>query len=112
LALIALAPKCVLCGLAYAGIGAALGFGRSSICGSTAGSVGRWVSLPVAYGIAVGVAGWLAFFKGIEKSSNGGGSPAERPNALPPNTQSRCSAEGTQAIPKPNEIWANGATDT
>ena len=35
-ALLALAPKCVLCLLAYAGLGAALGLGGPEICGAAA----------------------------------------------------------------------------
>lgn len=34
-ALLALTPKCVLCLLAYAGLGAALGFGGPEFCGAT-----------------------------------------------------------------------------
>ena len=33
--LLAAAPKCVLCLLAYAGVGAALGLGGSEMCGAT-----------------------------------------------------------------------------
>jgi hypothetical protein len=34
-ALLALAPKCVLCGLAYTGLGAALGVRGPELCGAT-----------------------------------------------------------------------------
>ncbi len=54
-ALLALAPKCVLCVLAYAGLGAALGFGGPELCGATGDATISWVWLP-ALGAAVGIA--------------------------------------------------------
>ena len=41
-ALLALMPKCLLCLAAYAGIGAALGFGGPEICGASSGMIGPW----------------------------------------------------------------------
>jgi len=41
LPLLALAPKCLLCVLAYAGVGTALGLGRPEICG-VAGQDRSW----------------------------------------------------------------------
>ena len=70
LALVALAPKCVVCGLAYAGIGAALGFGAPKLCGSTAGSWGAWGSSPVLFGIALGIAAMLAFVRRRRNSAD------------------------------------------
>jgi hypothetical protein len=58
-ALLALAPKCVLCVLAYAGLGAALGFGGPELCGVTGDATVSWVWLP-ALGAAVGIAGLFA----------------------------------------------------
>ncbi len=52
-ALLALTPKCVLCVLAYAGLGAALGVGGPEICGATNGS--SWAA-PLA---------WLAVAGGL-----------------------------------------------
>jgi hypothetical protein len=61
-ALVAVAPKCLLCVLAYAGLGAALGLGGPEICGAPAGSPGSWASLLAWLGIAggVGAVGFLA----------------------------------------------------
>jgi hypothetical protein len=58
-ALLALAPKCVLCVLAYAGLGAALGLGGPELCGATNGATISWVWLPVL-GAAVGITTFLA----------------------------------------------------
>lgn len=43
-ALLALAPKCVLCVLAYAGLGAALGLGGPEMCGASPTSPASWVA--------------------------------------------------------------------
>ena len=59
-ALLALAPKCVLCVLAYAGIGAALGLGGPEMCGTPAGATGSWVTSLALPGIALGVIGFFA----------------------------------------------------
>ncbi len=58
-ALLALAPKCVLCVLAYAGLGAVLGFGGPELCGAAGDATGTWVWL-LALGAAVGIARLLA----------------------------------------------------
>ncbi len=54
-ALLALTPKCALCLLAYAGLGAALGLGGPELCGGAA-SVGS-SGLPLALGVVLGAAG-------------------------------------------------------
>jgi hypothetical protein len=54
-ALLALTPKCVLCLLAYAGIGTALGLGGPEICGVASGTMSPWVSSFVLVGVTVGV---------------------------------------------------------
>jgi hypothetical protein len=54
-ALLALTPKCVLCVLAYAGVGAALGLGGPEICGATAGSPAAWASALAWLGVAGGL---------------------------------------------------------
>lgn len=59
-ALLALAPKCLLCVAAYAGIGAALGLGGREICGAPARSPGDLASwIPLA-GAILGFIGFLA----------------------------------------------------
>jgi len=57
-ALLALAPKCLLCVLAYFGLGAALGLGGPEICGASGGSQAPWAS---SFGF-LGVAGGLGTF--------------------------------------------------
>jgi hypothetical protein len=59
--LLALTPKCLLCVLAYAGLGAALGLGGPEICGAPAGSPASWVSSLAWLGVAGGV-GTLKFY--------------------------------------------------
>ncbi|HEY0864628.1 MAG TPA: hypothetical protein VGD97_11030 [Lacunisphaera sp.] len=53
-ALLAVAPKCLLCVLAYAGLGAALGLGGPELCGAP----DRFALLPLLLG-AVGAVGFL-----------------------------------------------------
>jgi hypothetical protein len=65
-ALFALAPKCVLCVVAYAGLGAALGLGRSEICGASAGSPASWASWLARLGVAGGL-GTIGFLAGCRR---------------------------------------------
>jgi hypothetical protein len=58
-ALFALVPKCVLCVLAYAGLGAALGLGGPELCGGSDDSAG-WPAWLVASGAVLGIAGFLS----------------------------------------------------
>jgi hypothetical protein len=58
-ALLALAPKCAVCVLAYAGIGAVLGSRGSVICGATTGSPDWWAPALILGGIALGIIGLL-----------------------------------------------------
>jgi hypothetical protein len=58
-ALVALAPKCMVCVLAYAGIGAVFGLRGPEICGAAA-SGGLWTSSPAQIGLAVGIVGSVA----------------------------------------------------
>ena len=58
-ALFALAPKCVLCLLAYAGLGAALGLGGPELCGASGDTAGPWTLWLPAIGAAAGLAGFL-----------------------------------------------------
>lgn len=53
-ALFAVAPKCLLCLFAYAGLGAALGLGRPELCGARDASS----AFPLLLGI-VGAGGFL-----------------------------------------------------
>jgi len=50
-ALLAVVPKCMLCLLAYAGIGAALGLGGPELCGATT-EPARWLWLLPVIGTA------------------------------------------------------------
>lgn len=61
-ALLALTPKCVLCVLAYAGLGASLGLVGPEICGATTGATNAWVSALAWLGLtgALGAAAMLA----------------------------------------------------
>ena len=42
--LLAFAPKCLACIWAYAGLGAALGFGGRELCGASASSLDSWLA--------------------------------------------------------------------
>jgi|GEM_PF-898321 len=59
-ALFALVPKCVLCVLAYAGLGTALGLGGLELCGGSNDASGHWAAWLAALGTAVGIIGFLA----------------------------------------------------
>jgi hypothetical protein len=59
-ALLALTPKCVLCVLAYAGLGAALGIGGPEFCGVPAAAPSSWATLLAWLGAASGL-GTLGF---------------------------------------------------
>jgi hypothetical protein len=54
-ALLALTPKCVLCVLAYTGLGAALGAGGPELCGASGGSPASWTSSLAWLGVAGGL---------------------------------------------------------
>ncbi len=60
-ALLALAPKCVLCVAAYAGFGAVLGLGSPEFCGVDPGSEAAWVSSLAWIGFASGLGALGAF---------------------------------------------------
>jgi hypothetical protein len=59
-ALLTLTPKCVLCLLAYAGVGAALGLGGPEICGGQPGLTGSWESWLLVPGAGLAIIGFLA----------------------------------------------------
>ena len=54
-ALLALVPKCLLCVVAYAGLGAGLGLGGPELCGASAASPASWVSSLAWLGVAGGL---------------------------------------------------------
>ncbi len=53
-ALLAFVPKCVLCVLAYVGLGTALGLGGPELCGVTAEPAGHWAWRLAMSGAALG----------------------------------------------------------
>ena len=65
--LLALTPKCVLCLLAYGGLGAALGVSGPEICGALSGSEAAvaWTSVLAWFGVAgrLGAWGWLGYIR-------------------------------------------------
>jgi hypothetical protein len=62
-AILLLAPKCLVCVAAYAGLGTLLGLGGRELCGGSPGSLGPWATwLPVA-GLALGAAGSIVWLR-------------------------------------------------
>jgi hypothetical protein len=53
-ALVALAPKCLLCLLGYAGLGAAWGLGAPELCGAGTARAAAWPAVWSALGAAAG----------------------------------------------------------
>jgi hypothetical protein len=70
-ALLALTPKCLLCVLAYAGIGAALGLRSPEICGAAVGPAAPWALLLAGFGFALAVAGLVTGLRYRRNSSRG-----------------------------------------
>jgi len=61
-ALLAFMPKCLLCLAAYAGIGAALGFGGPEICGATSSNtMSVWAATLTLSGVALSAIGIIKF---------------------------------------------------
>lgn len=58
--LLALAPKCLLCVAAYAGLGALLGLGGPEICGASAVSPVGWPTRVALASAGIGVSAILA----------------------------------------------------
>jgi hypothetical protein len=59
-ALLALAPKCLLCVAAYAGLGALLGLGGSEICGASDAPQIGWALRLALMGVGIGISVALA----------------------------------------------------
>jgi len=55
-ALLVAVPKCLLCVLAYAGLGTALGLGGPELCGGATGATGAGWAVAL---LAATLAGWL-----------------------------------------------------
>lgn len=62
-ALLALTPKCILCLLGYAGLGAAIGLGGPEFCGASPDTTGAWMSSLVLVCVVFGIVGIVAQFK-------------------------------------------------
>ncbi len=58
-ALVALAPKCLLCVIAYAGLGALFGLGGPEICGASPGVADFWTTWLPLSGVMLGASGFL-----------------------------------------------------
>jgi hypothetical protein len=71
-ALLALTPKCLLCVLAFAGLGAAVGLGGPEICGAPAGSPAAWATSLAWLGVACGLA-TFGFFASCRRARSGRG---------------------------------------
>jgi len=69
-ALLTLMPKCLLCLAAYAGIGAALGFGGPEICGASSNTIGPWGWLLALGGLTLGLVGFYIRQQRRYKSSS------------------------------------------
>lgn len=59
-ALLALTPKCVLCVLAYAGLGTALGLSGPEICGGPIDTIGSWTTSFALGGLVLGVISFVS----------------------------------------------------
>lgn len=65
-ALLALAPKCMLCVLAYTGLGAALGLGGSEICSATPAPT-SWVTSLAWLGVVAGGLGTFGLLASCQR---------------------------------------------
>jgi hypothetical protein len=85
-AVIAFTPKCLLCVLAYIGLGTTLGFRGPEICGATVGLPWLWTPSLATLWVTLGIGGLLAGIKRRRKSFRSAGARAEvcdpgKPNA-------------------------------
>ena len=71
-AALALAPKCALCLLAYAGLGAAAGIPGRRFCGGDPGPSGAWAAVPALAAAAL----FAASFLPVRPGSAAAGKPA------------------------------------
>jgi hypothetical protein len=72
-ALLALAPKCLLCLAGYAGLGVALGLARPELCGGPTSAAVPWASAVAWLGTAAGVGacGFLAACRRVRNRGTG-----------------------------------------
>jgi hypothetical protein len=79
-ALLALTPKCILCVLAYTGIGVALGLGGPEICGASDGLPVSWSSMLAWLGVAgaLGTVGCLASCRHVRSAQIGNSNGLQR----------------------------------
>jgi hypothetical protein len=71
--LLAIAPKCLVCGLAYAGLGAAFRLGGPEICGGSTGTPLSWTTSIAWLGVAGGVAtGGVMAIRRLVRSARSG----------------------------------------
>jgi hypothetical protein len=61
-ALLALAPKCFLCLLAYVGLGTALGLGGPEICGTTDSTTHYWIACVLLLAVTTAAVRKLSLF--------------------------------------------------
>jgi hypothetical protein len=89
-ALLAIAPKCLLCLLAYVGLGAALGLGGPELCGASGGAKAPWESSLALLGVAggLGAFGFLASFRRARPAPT-----ANRNAARPASTEAAMAAD-------------------
>jgi len=71
-ALLALTPKCVMCVVAYVGLGAALGLGGPELCGASANATASWMTSLAWLGVA-GAFGAMGCFASCRHGLNHGG---------------------------------------
>jgi len=82
-AALALAPKCLLCVVAYLGLGTALGLGGPELCGVPASmiSASRLAALAASVLVAAGLLAWRFRQERLNAATDGGGVPSPRKNA-------------------------------
>lgn len=86
-ALLALMPKCLLCALAYAGLGATLGLGGPELCGGANPAL-SWMTALTLAGLVLGLAGVLAWTTAIIRATSASALP--RVVAPPARTRPGC----------------------
>lgn len=64
-------PKCLLCLLAYTGLGAALGLAGPELCGAGPEPAAVWTGWLLPLGAGAGLAGWLIVLRGSNSVPSG-----------------------------------------